>query len=95
MNSVEWNDGMKRWNGALDWTTGVPRSQIGHAHNTKLFQARDCTKCMSQGSLAAQMWMSSIESRVADLVRIFDKFHQQIAIALCSVNAHHPGAHAG
>ena len=29
--------------------------------------------------------MSSIESRVADLVRIFDKFHQQIAIALCSV----------
>ena len=28
--------------------------------------------------------MSSIESRVADLVRIFDKFHQQIAIALCS-----------
>ena len=31
--------------------------------------------------------MSNIESRVADLklVRIFDKFHQQIAIALCSV----------
>ena len=43
---TEWNGGMDYWSGALDWTTGVPRPQIGHAHNTKP------TKCMSQGSLA-------------------------------------------
>ena len=58
MNSVEWNDGVEWWNGLLEWTTGVehwtglPRPQIGcilgHAHNTKSFQAKDCTKCMSQ-----------------------------------------------
>ena len=24
-NSVDWNDGMERWSGVLDWTTGVPR----------------------------------------------------------------------
>ena len=39
VNSVEWNDGMDYWTGLLDWTTGVPRPQIGcifgHAHNTK------------------------------------------------------------
>ena len=39
----------------MEWTTGVPRPQIccilGHAHNIKSFQAKDCTKCMSQGSL--------------------------------------------
>ena len=49
---MEWNGGMDYWSGALDWTTGVPRPQIScilrHAHNTK-----DCTKCMSQGLLAA------------------------------------------
>ena len=54
---MEWNGGMDYWSGALDWTTGVPRPQIGcilgHAHNTKSCQAKDCTKCMSQGSLAA------------------------------------------
>ena len=37
----------------MEWTTGVPRPQIGcilgHAHNIKSFQAKDC---MSQGSLA-------------------------------------------
>ena len=38
---MEWNGGMDYWSGALDWTTGVPRPQIGcihvlgHAHNTK------------------------------------------------------------
>ena len=57
VNSVKWNGGMDYWSGALDWTTGVPCPQIGcilgHAHNTKSFQAKDCTKCMSQGSLAA------------------------------------------
>ena len=56
---MEWNSGMDCCSGALDWTTRVPRPQIaigcilGHAHNTKSFQAKDCTKCMSQGSLAA------------------------------------------
>ena len=50
---MEWNGGMDYWSGALDWTTGVPRPQIGHAHNTMSFQAKDCTKSMSQGSLAA------------------------------------------
>ena len=50
---MEWNGGMDYWSGALDWTTGVPRPQIGHAHNTMSFQAKDCTKNMSQGSLAA------------------------------------------
>ena len=56
---MEWNGGVDYWSGALDWTTGVPRPQIGcihvlgHAHNTMSFQAKDCTKCMSQGSLAA------------------------------------------
>ena len=43
---MEWTTGVEHW-------TGVPRPQIGHAHNTKSFQAKDCTKCMSQGSLAA------------------------------------------
>ena len=41
---MEWNGGMDYWSGTLDWTTAVPRPQIG-------------------------CWMSSIESRVADLVR--------------------------
>ena len=58
---MEWNGGMDYWSGALDWTTGVPRPQIGcilgevlgHAHNTKSLPPKDCTKCMSQGSLAA------------------------------------------
>ena len=53
---MEWNGGIDYWSGALDWTTGVPRPQIGcilgHAQNTKSFQAKDCTKCMSQGSLS-------------------------------------------
>ena len=39
---MEWNSGMDYWSGALDWTTGVPRQQIGcilgHTHNTKSFQ---------------------------------------------------------
>ena len=26
---MEWNGGMDYWSGALDWTTGVPRPQIG------------------------------------------------------------------
>ena len=42
---LEWNGGMDYWSGALDWTTGVPRPQIGcilgHAHNTIKV---DCTK---------------------------------------------------
>ena len=48
----------------------MPRPQIscilGHAHNTK-----DCTKCMSQGSLAALIDLDEqhTESKVADLVR--------------------------
>ena len=51
---MEWNGGMDYWSGALDWSTGVLIGCIlGHAHNTKSFQAKDCTKCMSQGSLAA------------------------------------------
>ena len=43
---MEWNGGMDYWSGALDWTTRVPRPQIGcilgeilgHAHNTKSLQ---------------------------------------------------------
>ena len=23
VNSVEWNDGMERWNGLLEWSTGL------------------------------------------------------------------------
>ena len=37
-----WNGGMDYWSEALDWTTGVPRPQIGcilgYVHNTKSFQ---------------------------------------------------------
>ena len=28
MNSVDWNGGMERWSGLLDWITGVPRPQM-------------------------------------------------------------------
>ena len=56
MNSVEWNDGMDYWSGARDWITGVPRPQfgciLGHVHNTKLFQAKDCTKCRAGGRIS-------------------------------------------
>ena len=26
---TEWNGGVDYWSGAMDWTTGVPRPQIG------------------------------------------------------------------
>ena len=29
VNSLEWNDGLERWSGVLDWSTGVPHPQIG------------------------------------------------------------------
>ena len=43
------------WNTGLDYWSATPTNWLhilGHAHNTKSFQAKDCTKCMSQGSLA-------------------------------------------
>ena len=58
---------MEHWTGLLEC----------HAHKLVAYldmriilsHSKDCTKCMSQGSLAALIPMSSIESRVADLVR--------------------------
>ena len=64
MNSVEWNDGMERWNGLLEWSTGLETGLLEcHAHKLVVYlylgmriilnHSKDGTKCMSQGSLAA------------------------------------------
>ena len=45
----EWNDGVDYWSGALDWTTGVPRPQIGCVLVQMLSILR--TMCVGQGSL--------------------------------------------
>ena len=51
---MEWTTGVKHWTGLLECHAHKLVAYIlGHAHNTKSFQAKDCTKCMSQGSLAA------------------------------------------
>ena len=49
---MEWTTGVEHWTGLLECHAHKLGCILGHAHNTKSFQAKDCTKCVSQGSLA-------------------------------------------